>query len=151
MAITLQIFTALVLLVCVGARATVVKASAGIQEDGGICTGAVDELGSSAGTSSSDDMVPKQQSDTQYGVDPQPIFSRNISTEDLNVQATNYIHDSGTTPPPPSIVIGTSYSNSGRSPRRSAVGGYSDNNRLYHCIEDYVCWCDAGDSSRGLL
>jgi hypothetical protein len=71
----------------------VVKGSAGIQEDGGICTGAVDELGSSCstGTSSSDDMVPKHQSDTQYGVDSQPIFSRNISTEDLNVQATNYI------------------------------------------------------------
>ena len=80
-------------MLCVSVRAAAAKGSSGIQEDGGIFTGADDELGSScsAGTSSSDDMVPKQKSDTRYGVDPQPMFPQNISTEDLNVQATNYI------------------------------------------------------------
>ena len=91
LAIKLQIFAILVL--CTSARAIVVKDLAGSQEDGGICTGADDELGSScsAGTSSSDDMVPKQKSDTRYGLDQQTMFPQNISTEDLNVQATNYI------------------------------------------------------------
>ena len=89
--ITLQIFAVFVL--CVSVRAAAAKGSSGIQEDGGIFTGADDELGSScsAGTSSSDDMAPKQQSDTRYGVDQQTIFSQKISTEDLNVQVTNYI------------------------------------------------------------
>jgi len=92
--ITLQIFAVFVL--CVSVRAAAAKGSSGIQEDGGIFTGADDELGSScsagtAGTSSSDDMAPKQKSDTRYGVDPQPMHPQNISTEDLNVQATNYI------------------------------------------------------------
>ena len=91
MAITLQTFAVFVL--CASARAIVVNDLAGSQEDGGIFTGADDELGSScsAGTSSSDDMAPKQQSDTRYGVDQQTIFSQKISTEDLNVQVTNYI------------------------------------------------------------
>ena len=92
--ITLQIFIVLVL--CDSVRAIVVNDLAGIQEDGGICTGADDELGSScststAGTSSSDDMAPKQQSDTGYGVDQQTLYSQKRSTEDLNVQVTNYI------------------------------------------------------------
>ena len=83
-------------MLCASARAIVINDLAGSQEDGGICTGADDELGSScsastAGTSSSDDMAPKQQSDTGYGVDQQTLYSQKRSTEDLNVQVTNYI------------------------------------------------------------
>ena len=142
--ITLQIF--IVLALCVSVRAAVAKGSSGIQEDGGIFTGADDELGSScsagtAGTSSSDDMAPKQQSDMRYGVDQQTIFSQKISTEDLNVQVTNYILSLLEHHVPPTAAEALN-----DLPLAATL-----NNRLYHCSEDYVCRCDAGDIRRGLL